>query len=516
MKLSRFTLLPLICYFLFSTGFAQNVTITPNGITPALSGSYPRLSHDALMALPSPQSGDLAYDETFRCLRLYNKTKWVRLLSDMELNLPSMTAWSAGGKGDDLASSVAVDTLGNVYISGSYSDTTSFGNTDIISAGGYDIFVAKYTNEGVFEWVRHAGGVQNDHGISLKVSKNGNVYLTGSFEGAIDFDGTPLASAGAIDIFLAKFNTNGAMQWVKKAGCSNYGYGNGITLDDNENIYIGGNFTNSAYFDGNTINSSGLYDVFAAKYNSAGNLQWVQRAGGTSNDFGYSIAIDGGGNVYITGYFEGNASFGGVPVSSAGGGDFFIAKYNPTLGVWPWVQRGGSSQTGVVDVGVNITVDISDNVYVTGSFTSTATFSGVNLTSNGADDIFIAKYNSSGSLLWIRSAGGIDIDQGWGVVTDALGNLYVTGFFRQVGTFGHLTVATGGISDTFIAKYLPNGSIQWVQRAGGINIDQGMNIAIDKNNNIYVSGYFRDTNLFGSTPLTSVGDGDIYVTRIKE
>ena len=126
---------------------AQNVTILPSGITPASTSTYPRISYDAILALPSPVKGDMAYDITFDCLRIYTGRKWLCTYQNPADSTPNIMPFaSAGGTNDDLGYSIAVDGLGNVYITGSYNSTATFGSTTITSAGSFDIFVARLDN----------------------------------------------------------------------------------------------------------------------------------------------------------------------------------------------------------------------------------------------------------------------------------------------------------------------------------------------------------------------------------
>lgn len=513
MKSLLFISLSLIFSLILSSGFAQNVTITPDGITPATSNMYPRLSHEALMALPSPQSGDIAYDVTFRCLRLYNGTKWVRLMTDVELNSPSMTAWAVGGVGSESSRSIAVDTLGNVYIAGYISGTTVFGNDTIVSAGLADVFVAKYTKEGILQWLKHGGGSAYDYANNVKVDRSGNVYITGVFEGTANFDSLSVTATGAMDIFIIKYNSGGQLQWLKQGNAANYGYGFALAIDINDDLYVTGSFGLSADFGKGAITSAGSHDVFIAKYDGTGDLKWVQKGGGALNDIAYGIAVDSAGFVFITGYFQSSASFGTINVTSAGNGDIFIAKYDPFLLKWDWVVSNGSAGH---EIGIDLAVDKNGNVYVTGIFDTTINFSGTTLSNKGGNDFFVAKYDSLGTLLWVRSTGDIGEDQSCGLIVDASGNVYVTGFFNSVASFDHLSLISVGMRDTFIAKYSTSGTVQWVQRAGSIDNDEGKDVAIDANKNIYITGYFTGTNLFGSTPVTSAGSGDIFVARIKE
>jgi hypothetical protein len=145
--------------------FAQNVTITPGGITPAMTGSYPRISYDAILALPNPAKGDMAFDMTFNCLRVYTGSKWICTYQSPSDPTPNIAALaSAGGTSSDVGFGIAVDGSGSVYVTGYYQGTATFGTTSKTSAGFSDIFVAKYNSSGALQWVQSAGGTSDDVG----------------------------------------------------------------------------------------------------------------------------------------------------------------------------------------------------------------------------------------------------------------------------------------------------------------------------------------------------------------
>ncbi|HEY1055517.1 MAG TPA: hypothetical protein VGE24_10285, partial [Emticicia sp.] len=209
-SLRTILLLLYFCILSFTT-FAQNVTILPGGITPNQGSTYPRLSYDEIASLTSPQKGDIAYDLTFDCMRLYNGSKWVRLVSDDDLNIPSTTAWSAGGSIEDAGLGVATDSSGNVFVTGYFQNTATFGDTSVSSAGYRDIFVAKYNNTGSLQWVQTAGGPNGNVSNCIAVDKNGDVVIAGYFYTSCDFNGTMLTSNGGADIFVAKYSNSGEL-----------------------------------------------------------------------------------------------------------------------------------------------------------------------------------------------------------------------------------------------------------------------------------------------------------------
>jgi len=237
---------------------------------------------------------------------------------------------------------------------------------------------------------------------------------------------------------------------------------------------------------------------------------WAKQAGGTDSDYGYDVATDSSGNSYVTGLFMGTVTFGSTTITSNGDRDVFIAKLD-TNGNHLWAKQAGGA---TYDNGIGIATDSCGNSYVTGFFTSTATFGATTLTSSGGSDIFIAKLDTDGNWLWVKQAGSANADIGHGIATDSSGNSYVTGWFESTATFGSTTITSNGDTDIFIAKLDNDGNWLWTKQAGGTNNDDVRRIATDSNGNSYVIGNFRSTVTFGTTTLTSSGYQDIFIAKL--
>ena len=237
-------------------------------------------------------------------------------------------AKQAGGISGDWGRDISVDANGNSYVTGCFKETATFGAFTLTSSGGYDVFVAKLDADGNWQWAKQAGGSGNNYGYGISVDANGNSYVTGRFEGTATFGADTLTSSGFLDVFVAKLDADGNWQWAKQAGGSNNDMGYSISVDANGNSYVTGIFQGTATFGAFTLTSSGsyIYDVFVAKLDTGGNWQWVKQAGGGSNDYGYSISVDANGNSYVTGQFKETATFGSYSLTSSGGQDIFVAK----------------------------------------------------------------------------------------------------------------------------------------------------------------------------------------------
>jgi|GEM_PF-3538081 len=365
-------------------------------------------------------------------------------------------------------------------------------------------------NNPVWQWARKAGGTDFDEVHGVAVDSGGNAYITGKFSGTATFGSITLTCTGISDTFVAKLDTQGNWQWVRNAGGTDGDEGYGVAVDNGGNAYITGGFLGTVTFGSTTLISTGSNAVFVVKIDTQGNWQWAQKAGGADYDEGHGVAVDSSGNAYITGIFSGTATFGSTTLTSAGYFDVFVAKID-SQGNWQWAQKAGGASG---DYGWDVVVDSGGNVYATGEFWQTATFGSTTLTSTGGDDVFVTKIDSQGNWQWAQKAGGISNDFGRGVAVDSSGNTYITGSFPGTATFGSTTLTSTGHSDVFMAKIDSQGNWQWAQKAGGTDDDRGYDVAVDSGRNAYITGYFYGTATFGSTTLTSTGGDDIFVAKI--
>jgi gliding motility-associated-like protein len=244
------------------------------------------------------------------------------------------------------------------------------------------------------------------------------------------------------------------------------------------------------------MKNAALVFLFIAVTSSAQAQYWIQRGGGQTIDEAMDIASDGANYTYTTGYFTSTATFSGNSIVSAGLDDIFIIKTNVNGNITWFKSAGGSN----IDKALSIDADSAGNIVITGFFYTTANFDAQSVTSAGQQDIFIAKYNTSGTLLWVKRAGGAGSDVGNGVTFDNAGNVIVTGEFSGSCSFGTTTLTSmGGSIDVFTAKYDGNGNFLWAKKGSGTYTDRGTDVSTDVLGNIYVSGMFSDTITFDQT-----------------
>jgi hypothetical protein len=424
---------------------------------------------------------------------------------------------SAGGTSADIGYCIATDANGNVYVTGNFiSPSITFGTITLTNASNgifSDIFIVKYDALGNVLWANSAGSSADERGISLSADANGNVYLTGYFySDTITFGTTTLTNVGGGDIFIAKYDAAGNELWAKALGGVNDDVGNCVSTDTSGNVYLTGYFKSATItFGATTLTNAGYMNIFLAKYDATGTVLWATSAGGTAYADGHSISTDASGNVYVTGYFQSDTiTFGTItlPNTYIGYADIFIAKYAPN-GTVLWAKSAGGTSDDDVR---SVATDASGNVFVTGYFrSSTITFDTTILTNAGSfsySDIFIAKYDTTGTLLWATSAGGTGFDEGLGIATDASGNVYITGTFGSANiTFATTTLINTGGSDFFIVKYAPNGTVLLAMSEGGASSDYGNSVCTDASGNVYVTGYFLSPIItLGTTTLTNAAN----------
>ncbi len=418
------------------------------------------------------------------------------------------------GSGNDLAGGVALDTLGNAYVVGTFQQNIAFNATIFTNGTATGLFIAKYNAGGILQWAMPGLGAGNFLNASVAVSKGGEVYITGSYLGTVRIGADTLRSINnTSEGFVARINPlNGATRWIRRTA---YGPGNassrGVAVDDALNCYITGFYADTISFDTAGRRSVGGNDVFVAKYNATGIIQWVGTAGGGGNDEAYGIGVDGNASCYVAGRFDSTAYFGLDTMISAGGTDIFAAKFTaPGQAAWA-TPMGGPLD----DAAWAVAVDKFGNAHLTGSFRDTAYFDTTRLVSNGGADIMLAKVDGVGTVRWARSAGSARDDNGAAIALDDVGSVFVTGHASDTATFGNVLLPiVPNNADVFVTRYDGTGLFQWVRGAGGPGADMGGGLAVDRGGELRVVGSFSDTANFGAIHTSATGGYDLFVGKL--
>lgn len=355
----------------------------------------------------------------------------------------------------------------------------------------------------VLSWMTFLGGTLNDSCHAVAVDGSGNVYVAG-----ISYVswGTPINPfTSPWDVFVAKLDSTGALLWHTFMGGAGFDYGWGIAVDGSGNIYVAG--MSSSTWGTPIVPHSGSSEAFAAKLDNSGNLLWNTFMGGTDIDQGYGLAIDESGNVYIVGR---SYATWGTPVNAHAGGirDAFVVKLN-TSGTLLWNTFLGGAD---VDDGYGVAVDQSGNVYVSGQ--SYATWGTPVNAFAEQRDAFAAKLDNTGNLLWNTFLGSTNVDMSWGAAVDESGNVYVTGYSNAPwGTPINPHSGAGG-ADAFAAKLDSSGTLLWNTFMGGTPMeDQGRAIAVDGAGYVYVTGWSKAS--WGAPIYSHFGDGSHDTLAVK-
>lgn len=418
----------------------------------------------------------------------------------------------AGGIFRDTGYALATDASGNIFMTGRFDQTADFGPFDLTTFGGNDIFIAKHDPSGNVLWVQQAGGNSFDIAEGIAIDANGNCIISGSFNESITIGDTTLTAMAMTDIVIAKFDNNGNFLWAEHGAGGGIDFATDVATDAFGNIYITGRSNGNITFGDSTMAAAGgLMDAIVAKYSSNGDFIWGKILGEANYDAGEEIVVDHDNNFIIAGTFRfEDLTLGDTTLSNNGNFDAFIAKYDPD-GSLLWASRAGGSGD---DNGQGIAVDAENNIITTGRFAFDALFDNDStLTSAGDRDIYLAKYNASGNLMWVRQAGGDNFDEGLGVAVNAAGSIFLTGNFEHEATFQDTTVGNSAGKTIFVAKYDSDGVIQWVHHAGGLS-DTGYGIACSESGDVLVSGSFEGEIEFDNFTVESSGSEDAFLAQV--
>ncbi|MEI6814998.1 MAG: hypothetical protein WCL14_00200 [Bacteroidota bacterium] len=373
------------------------------------------------------------------------------------------------------------------------------------------------TNAQDWQWARNStlGGPAFNGVYEQKICTDmaGNVYITGNFQtDSIMFGSYILhnsCNSPSPSIFLVKYSNDGNVIWAKSAKGTIGGdnYTTGISTDSLCNVYITGNFQgDSIRFDSILLHQNILQNIFIAKYDSSGNVIWAKTPiGGFVDAFSMDLVSDHAGNTFITGSYQNSIIFGVDTFYSVNPyDDIFIAKYNQS-GHVVWAKSIGGNYD---EWSHCVCIDSFGNIYIAGEFVSDSIIFGnttlfnyfyPNNWATQQSDIYIAKFNPLGDIIWAKNIGGNYIDEPKSIDTDLNGNPYITGLYRSNSiTFGSTTFTNPNNSQKiFLAKFDTSGVIQWAKTTDGNNsiTDVGRCVRIDNNGNAYICGEFDSDSI---------------------
>lgn len=510
------TLLIINCSFLIMNA---QISINEDGSTPDSSAILdvsssnkglliPRMTETERDAISNPAVGLMIYNTTDSCFNYYTGSEWYKDCGrSLNSDATTLEGQSIGGSGSDAGNSIAIDTDGNIIISGYFSGTTSIGDSIFTASGSRDIFIIKYDNDYNFLWAKQLGNSNNERGSKVITDSNDNVYLAGRFEGTLDVEGTSFTASGNYDIFIAKYDKNGSKQWAVQAGVDDYMTVEMLKVDAADNLYITGDFGGNVSL-GSTNLSSSNGDGYLAKCDANGTWQWAVQTSSADYAYPYTISISGS-DVYWGGEMGGVTTIGTTTFNITSSEEHgFLAKYN-TSGVFQWAAEiTSTSYAGVYD----IVVDNNGDAVVTGVTRGTSTIGSTtyNITNFAA---FLIKYNASGTVQWTTLLESTTNTFGWRLEMDENNEFIVLGGYSNTMTFDGTDYTSTGSSDIFLSKFDTNGNPTWITTGGSNGQDSGDDLVLDGNGVAHITGFYQNTATFGTQTFNAASGTDILILQ---
>jgi gliding motility-associated-like protein len=428
-----------------------------------------------------------------------------------------------GGTGEDVFRDMAIDKTGHLYVIGSTQSAAGIatpGSFQNSLAGMSDVYVAKYTTDGALVWSTYFGGQFDDFGQSIALDTQGNIFITG-----ITSSQTGIASPGAFqttnnggfaDAFVAKFDTDGNRVWSTYFGGNMDERSNSITIDDDGNVTIIG-WTNS----NSSIASPGAFqttfqgqeDIYLAQFDNNGLRRWATYYGDIGYDIGLQVDADASNNLVISGWTSSTANFSTAvafqTVYGGGTADAFIARFSQN-GSRLWCSYYGGSFD---EYGDALLVAENGDIYLAGPCNSPDAISTAGTHQpviGGGFDAFVARFNASGSRTWGSYYGGPNDDVAYGLALDGEQNLYLTGYTRSasaIATVNAHQTTPGGDWDAYLVRMTNMGMRQWATYFGGSGLDQSLGVEVDSSGYVYISGLTVSTNQVATTGSTQENYG---------
>lgn len=440
-------------------------------------------------------------------------------------------AWVAdmGGPGNAISTVIKADAQNNMYVTGIFSGTVDF---DPSSAGtknltatstGYDGFIAKYNAGGGLVWVSSFGGQGTDQPNGLDVDINGQITVTGQFDSQpMDADpGTGVfnLTAAGRDAFIIHLNGSGNFLWAKSIGGTGAETGGKVVSDASGNLVMTAQFQSTINIGGTNIAPKGTKDGLLVKYDAAGNVIWKFSLGDENDNSIIGAVIDKNDNITITGYLNGTVNFNplGSVDNVSGNNSIFIAQYS-SLGILRWKTVILGTAQGA-DYNMNLALDAQNNIYMTGVFASSINFgSATGMSPKGTQDVFLAKYNQSGTVQFYKSIGNAgSFIHSYGIVVSPDNNIYLSGYFTGTIDFdlsaAVANVKDHGREDMFLVKYDVSGNYKWAFGLGNTSCNNNMarSVAVDGNNDVLLTGSFCSTVDFNESGCASTSSAQSLV-----
>lgn len=419
-----------------------------------------------------------------------------------------------GGTGTEICGGLAIDSDGAIFLAGSFENQITFGNQTLTAIGEEDIFICKLAPDGTIIWAKRAGSRLEDEVTDLALDADNNLVVIGTYWLEGDFDNIKLtAGANPKAIFVAKYNSDGQVQWARSGNGAGLKGVEALIIDSMNNIFITGYFEKNFQIGDTSLSANGTTDLLLAKFSSDGQLRWAVHQGKMGDTRGTALSLATNGDAIVAGYFNGITQIADTLLTANTlDQDAFIARFDKN-GIPLWAKKAG----GVFDSDVTgLVVDEADHIYLTGYFVGTMRLSpALSIqSSNGNSDFFLLKYDINGTPLLARALGGLKLDQALDI---AIQNniLLLSGFYQGDLTLDRFSFSTGNTISGFVAGFDTNLQCQWAKNLASNEALYTSRIAVSSDGNIAVAGSFIGKATLDVLEVRSENDFNLFLASMR-
>ena len=424
----------------------------------------------------------------------------------------TLTAKIWGDVGDQAVLGVAVTAAGELVVVGRFQGSIDFGGGPLTSAGGDDVFVARYFANGAFAWAKRFGDAADQRANAVALDLAGNVFVAGSFDGALDFGKNPLASAGGGDGFVTCFDKSGNHLWARSFGDAAKQEALALSSDLSGDVTVVGRFAGTADFGSGPLTSAGGNDAFAAQFDVSGAFLWAKAFGDAGEQQALAVASDASGSVWLTGGAAGTVDFGGGPLVAKGDADVFVAKLGPSGAHLASHLYGGAE----AQAGRALTLDAS-GLPILGGFTLGAIDLGTGPLPCGAGTgLFLARFDAAGATTGAACFGTASptVLDPLALAFSGAGDLLAAGSFQQKLDLGALALQAAGGADVFFARFDATLAPTASRRFGDAKDQAARAIAPETQGGAWIGGSFAGSIELGAQPIQSLGGEDAFLAKL--
>lgn len=439
----------------------------------------------------------------------------MQICDDNPTTGPATWAKRFGDANGQFGRAIAMDSQGNVFVTGGFTGALSIPGFSLNSGGpsDNDIFVAKLSPSGQVLWAKSFGdGSKDQGGRAVAVDASGDVIVAGYYLGSVGFGGATFTSTGPNfeDVFIVKLKgSDGSHVWSHELGDISTQVARGLAVDASGNVALVGEFQGA--LDGTPLSNPDpdAVDAFVVVYDSAGALKWAKQFGDAANDqSAHAVTFDTSGNVYVTGEAAGTIDLGAGALSAPGTSSAFVVKLDGA-GAPKWGKIFGQQSSS----GEGVAVTADGYVLLTGDHNGEIDFGGGPLPNNNGPNIFVAKLDAQGSHVWSKTFGDDKSQHAYGIAVDGAGRSIVTGSYSGKIDFGGGALTSTGMGvDAYLAKLDTVGCQIWAKTFGDASFQEATGVAMDAAGNAVVTGSISGTVDFGTGALSGAAD-DVFIAK---